>query len=263
METVMGATVEVNFTLDIGAGRLDASAIVPVGETTLSQLLPVLQDLSNDIIGGSEQLVEKAGYSVSCRAGCGACCRQMVPLSLFEAELLADWINTLPEERRSELEARFDAALLQLRDAGLLARMDPTLRVAGSPEEKALIVEYLRQWIACPFLENEMCSIRPIRPLICREYLVTSPPENCVDPSVYPVVGVPVPLKLSHVLVEIGTYVDPASGGWMPLVFLFAWMRMRGGHPGEAVSAPGPVLMRDIVERLVRISNADAAARAD
>ena len=260
MDNDPGPTVQVNFTLDTGPCRLDASAAVPASETNLTQLLPVLQDLSSSIIGSTVQIVEREGYSISCRAGCGACCRQLIPLSIFEAEFLAGWIRTLPEARQSELTARFDAALIQLRDAGLLARMDPSVRVQGSPEEKTLAIEYLRQRVACPFLENESCSIHPIRPLICREYLVTSPPENCVDPSVYPVVGVPIPLKLSHVLFDLGAQVDPDSGGWMPLVFLFAWMRMRGGHPGQAVTAPGPELLHEIVKRLVKSAEADATA---
>jgi Fe-S-cluster containining protein len=251
--------VQVNFTLDIGPGRLDASAIVPAGETNLTQILPVLQDLSSDIINGVAQIAESEGYGISCRAGCGACCRQLIPLSLFEAEFLAGWISTLPRERQAEIGARFDAALLQLRDAGLLDRMDPSRRVPGSAEEKALAIDYIRQRVACPFLENESCSIHPIRPVICREYLVTSPPENCVDPSVYPVVGVPIPLKLSEVLIEVGSHVDPASHGWMPLVFLFAWIRAGGGQPGKIVSGPGPELLHEIVKRLVRFSNEDAA----
>jgi Fe-S-cluster containining protein len=262
MENAAPLTVEVNFTLGIGPGRLEAWAVVPAGETNLTQLLPVLQDLSSDIINGAAQIAETEGYSISCRAGCGACCRQLIPLSLFEAEFLADWISTLSTERQAELAARFDAALLQLRDVGLLDRLDPSRRVPGSPEEKALAIDYIRQRVACPFLENESCSIHPIRPVICREYLVTSPPENCVDPSVYPVVGVPIPLKLSNVLIEVGSHVEPSSRGWMPLVFLFAWIRAGGGQPGKVVSGPGPELLHEIVKRLVRFSNADAAATA-
>jgi Fe-S-cluster containining protein len=34
----------------------------------------------------------------------------------------------------------------------------------------------------CPFLEDESCSIHPDRPLVCREYLVTSPAELCAGP---------------------------------------------------------------------------------
>src|SRR5665213_1134904 len=96
-------TVQVGFSLDVGPGRLDASAVVPAGETNLTQLLPVLQDLSSSIIGSAVQIAESEGYSVSCRAGCAACCRQLIPLSIFEAELLAGWISTLPPSARPSL----------------------------------------------------------------------------------------------------------------------------------------------------------------
>src|SRR6185312_753356 len=260
MENAVPSTVEVNFALDIGPSRLDASAVVPAGETNLTQMLPVLQDLSSNIINATVQIAENEGQSISCRAGCGACCRQLVPLSIFEAQVLADWIHTLPAERQSELAARFDAALMQLESSGILPRLDPSVRSQDRTESRALALEYLRLRVPCPFLENESCSIHPIRPVICREYLVTSPPANCVDPTVFPVVGVPQQLKFSHVLANLGAQVDPPSGGWMPLVFLFAWIRAGKGDPGKAVTGTGPDLLYGIIQRLAKSSEADAVA---
>jgi Fe-S-cluster containining protein len=254
MENELGPTVQVDFALDIGSGRLDASAVVPTGNTTLTELLPVLQNLSSNIIDSAAQLAGREGYNISCRLGCAACCRHLIPLSIFEAELLAEWIRTLPAERQAELALRFEATLVALRDSGLLVRMDTALAMPGSAEEKALAVDYLREGVACPFLENELCIIHPIRPLICREYIVTSPAENCVDPTKYPVIGLPVPVKLSHVLFEFGSQVAAGTRGWFPLVFLFAWMRGGGGHPGNAVSAPGPQLLYEIVKRLATVT---------
>ena len=45
----------------------------------------------------------------------------------------------------------------------------------------------------CPFLEEESCSIHPDRPLVCREYLVTSPAELCAGPTQEGVTPVAVP----------------------------------------------------------------------
>jgi hypothetical protein len=137
---------------------------------------------------------------------------------------------------------------------------DAALRVPGSVEEKAFAMDYLRQRIACPFLENESCSIHPIRPLICREYLVTSPPEYCYEPSKDKVRGVPIPVKISTVIFNLGSQVAPGTRGWIPLVFLFAWMRAGGGHPGNAVSGPGPELLYEIVKRLATIPPEEAIA---
>jgi len=33
--------------------------------------------------------------------------------------------------------------------------------------------------VMCPFLVNKQCSIYPVRPAICRAYVVSSDPERC------------------------------------------------------------------------------------
>ncbi len=246
MKVTVQSTVQVDFSLAVGNGRLDASLSVPGDEITLTQLLPVLQTLSSNIIGSAIKNVEGAGYSISCRAGCGACCRQLVPLSLFEAEALADWIHSLPPDEQAALEARFRAALMALSQSGMLARMNPTNQEG---DEQQLAVDYMAQKIPCPFLIDESCGIYPIRPLICREYLVTSPAEFCDAPADYPVAGLPVPLKLSKVLFRAGAQLAQEGRGWIPLVFLFAWMR-GGFQPGDSIRAPGPELLYKIIKSL-------------
>ena len=240
--------VQVDFTISVGPGRLEASLPVPVGEVTLTQLLPVLQNLSSQIIGSAISLVEQEGHSISCRAGCGACCRQLVPISIFEAEALAAWIHTLPVELQQALEGRFHATLLKLREQGILARLDPATYTEENTERQVAI-DYLAQRVPCPFLVDESCSIHPFRPLSCREYLVTSPPEFCANPSELQVIGVPIPLKLSTVLYKLGGLVERDTRGWIPLVFLFAWMRS-GALPGDAITGPGPELLYEVIKRL-------------
>ena len=88
-------TVTVNFKLALGDGTFDASATVPEGECNLTEILPVLQSLDGSLLNAVAEQINEAGLSISCKAGCGACCRQMVPLSIFEAQALAVWIGTL------------------------------------------------------------------------------------------------------------------------------------------------------------------------
>src|ERR1700744_5296906 len=117
------STVEVAFSLRVGEGSLQASLEVPAGQTTLTQLLPVLQNFDSGIVNHIALQANAVGHPVSCRAGCGACCRQMVPLSIFEAEALYKWFQTLPEEKQAELERRFHDGLLALRNAGVLEQL--------------------------------------------------------------------------------------------------------------------------------------------
>src|SRR5687767_4295062 len=62
-----------------------------------------------------------AGRAISCRAGCGACCRQLVAISVVEAESLAQLVAAMPEERAAVIRERFAAALKRLEEAGLLS----------------------------------------------------------------------------------------------------------------------------------------------
>jgi Fe-S-cluster containining protein len=241
--------VQVDFALAVGPGRLNVSVVVPGGSVTLTQILPALQSFSGNIMASAMDRITTEGQKISCRAGCGACCRQMVPLSLFEAEALGDWIRTLPQERQDELARRFDAALAALRDGGVLERMEMDTLGDVSEEMTMLGLDYLTQRVACPFLEDESCSIHPIRPLICREYLVTSPAEFCVYPTRDKVVGVPVPVKLSRVMFKLGAEMEGEARGWIPLVFLFAWMKA-GAKPENAIRGEGPAVLYEVVKRL-------------
>jgi Fe-S-cluster containining protein len=239
----------VSFQLPVGGGFLNGSANLPSGHTTLTQLLPVIQNLENAIVAKISAEAERVGTPISCRAGCGACCRQLVPVSFFEAEALADWFSTLPEERRGDLEARFHRALLALRDAGVIEKI---LDERWSLEEEAAIqlaVDYFSAGVPCPFLENESCSIHPIRPLACREYLVTSPPVLCEDPSMNQVAGVQMPLKLSRVLYTLGQQLAQDRRGWIPLVFLMAW-RKGGQRPGDYVSGTGEEVLKKFLQQV-------------
>ena len=115
--------------------------------------------------------VERSGASISCRAGCGACCRQVVPITETEARHVRDLVEAMPEPRRQQIRERFAAGRQRLEDAGLLETFQHPTEI---PDRVAAGMEYFRLGIACPFLEDESCSIHPDRPLSCREYLVAN-----------------------------------------------------------------------------------------
>jgi Fe-S-cluster containining protein len=258
MEEQSPDTVSVDFTIGIGDGHFAVTAVVPAGQTNLTQILPVLQSLDDSFISGVTSQLSEDGRTVSCKAGCGACCRQMVPLSIFEAEALSAWIQTLPESRQQELARRFHEALLKLAGTGLIDRMVNEDWLAETESARKLALDYLYQRVPCPFLEDESCSIHPIRPLICREYLVTSPPEHCIDPATLKTAPVYLPLNFSRILYVIGAELEHDSRGWIPLLFLFAWMKS-GAHPGEAVAGEGPQILYEFVKRIGQAQNPKGA----
>ncbi len=200
------------------------------------------------LLSSVEEQIGEAGLKVSCKAGCGACCRQMVPLSLFEAESLAAWIGTLPEAVRQTLAGRFHAALRKLADAGIIDRLTKERWFAREDSAWTLPMDYFHAGVPCPFLIDESCSIHPIRPLVCREYLVTLRPDPLRRSGDSPVAPVPVPLHLAHILDRMGAELEPGTQGWIPLVFLFAWMES-GAHPGKSYSGTGPEVLHEFVSR--------------
>jgi len=256
MEKSAALTERVAFRLPVGRAFLNASANLPTGQTTLTQLLPIIQNLEDAITGRISEEATHAGAPISCRAGCGACCRQMVPISFFEAETLAEWIGTLAAERQAEIEARFHRALLVLRDAGVIEKILDDQWTLKDEVATQLAIDYFHAGVACPFLEEESCSIHPIRPLACREYLVTSPPALCKDPSVNEVAGVQLPLKLSRVLFAFGQKLSQDRRGWVPLVFLMAW-RKGGQKPGEFIAGTGKEVLQEFLNQVAEMSHTE------
>lgn len=245
--------VKASFSLPVGGLSLNASVQLPAGHTTLTQLLPIIQNLENAIVEKVGEAANAAGTPISCRAGCGACCRQMVPISIFEAEALTRWLATLPEDRQAVLRERFHRALSALRDAGVINAILDEKWLLDQDSSTQLAIDYFHAGVPCPFLENESCSIHPIRPLSCREYLVTSPPELCQDPSVHSVSGVRLPIRLSRAIYLIGQQLTRERRGWIPLVFLLAWAK-GGQKPGEFVAGPGPDVFKKFLEQIYALA---------
>jgi len=193
--------------LKVGDLSIAHPITVPSGPVAATAVLPALQGLVNATVGAAE-----SGKAISCRKGCGACCRQLVPISRTEGEALLALVEAMPREQRKAVRSRFAAAEAAIAEAGLAER--------GTRSDREMSVAYFALGVPCPFLENESCSIHPDRPLVCREYLVTSPAELCAGPQQEGVTPVPVP-KLSLA----ARRVQDESDAWFPLALLMAWSR--------------------------------------
>jgi Fe-S-cluster containining protein len=193
--------------LKVGDLAIAHQITVPNGPVAATAVLPALQGLVNAVVGAAER--DKV---ISCRKGCGACCRQLVPISRTEGEALLALVEAMPKERRKAVRARFAAAEAAITTAGLAER--------GARSDREISVAYFATGVPCPFLEDESCSIHPDRPLVCREYLVTSPAELCAGPQQKGVTPVAVP-KLSLAAQRL----QDESESWFPLALVMGWSR--------------------------------------
>jgi len=195
--------------LTVGTLRIAHPITVANAPVPAAEIVPALQGLVNAVVEAAQ-----AGKTVSCRKGCGACCRQLVPVSRTEGERLLQLVDALPAERRETLLARFAAAETAIEGTGLKDRAGRT--------DRELSAAYFALRLPCPFLEDESCSIHPERPLVCREYLVTSPAELCSGPAQEGVTPLAVP-KVSMAARGL----QEESDDWFPLALLMAWRRTR------------------------------------
>ena len=214
--------------LTVGDLRIVHPITVPSAPVPATEVVPALQGLVNAVVAAAEAGLTKSQETISCRKGCGACCRQLVPISRTEGERLLALVETMDAERRERLHARFAAAEAVLDDAGLSAG----LADRAGRSDRELSLAYFALAIPCPFLEEESCSIHPDRPLVCREYLVTSPAELCAGPAQEGVTPVAVP-KVS--MAARGLQDDGED--WFPLAGLMAWGKTR---PSNRIRRTGP-----------------------
>lgn len=235
-----------SFALRIGGETLDISGSVPAGECRTTDLVPLLLGLCEAITGAAVRGLPNT-QRVSCGPGCGACCRQLVPISHTEAAWLSHKVLPgLDPAHRERVDSRIReaAAILEtsgLTDAirGLPAEPDPELRQSTG-------LRYFLAGIPCPFLENDSCSIHPQRPLACREYLVTSPAAACSHPEPGVISPVPIPLKPSHALIRLDAE-STASPGWRTMPDSLTDPKLPTDRP-----VPDPIgFLRNFLDRLV------------
>jgi Fe-S-cluster containining protein len=211
--------------------ELRAQVTVPTGPTPMSEMLPLARALSDAIVSQTIRVHEQAGDAVSCKMGCGACCRHLVAISEVEARRLGQVINGMEEPRRSSIQARFAAARAQLADEGLLERLENPDTITGE-EYGSVALTYFNQQIACPFLEEESCSIYEERPITCREYLVTSPPVHCAVPAENKVRRIRMPLRVFN---AVARWQASPTGHfkekWVPLILAPEWAGTNSEEP--------------------------------
>ncbi len=211
--------LEGSVTLHLGGRDLKLDLLVPVEPVTARRMLPVFQGVTDSFVRFNVEDAETEGKAVSCKAGCGACCRQPVPIAIAEAYDIAEIVENLPEPQRSEVQKRFDQASTELKESGWIDRLYDMAPDAHE-ERQNWAMEYFEKQIACPFLEDESCSIHEQRPLACREYLVVSPAENCSAPTSENISMVKQPIRPSVVFNQISDSDENKTGrNYLPMIF--------------------------------------------
>lgn len=232
--------------LGLPEGSVHVEMDVPTGEVPMELLLPALRTTADAFVAFGAALSARDGKPVSCAKGCGACCRQVVPIAPAEARRVAELVEEMPEPRRSLVKGRFAEAWKRIEEAGLLPALEGRgPRAPGEAVEVGLAV--FRLGIPCPFLEDESCSIYEERPIACREYLVTSDPAHCAEPTPETIAPVPLPTRVWAAVAREEQGIP--DGSPVPLVPLVLAPRWAAANPEGGARRPGPELLRSVYGR--------------
>jgi Fe-S-cluster containining protein len=247
----MAEMVNIAFDLKMGTEAVRVALTVPAAPIAARRLLPLFQGIAHQVIDAAVGEAEARGETVSCKAGCGACCRQLVAVSKTEARQLRTLVDAMPEPRRTAVRARFADAVARLEQGRLL---DDARRLDALSDDEMVTMNprYMALGIPCPFLEEESCSIHPQRPVVCREYLVTSSPALCASPAFAGVRPIPLRAHLSRSVVML----EGGEGDYTRVVLATA-LEWSEAHPDDEPE-PRPaaewidVVLREMTGRSIR-----------
>jgi len=242
--------------LSIDGQPVKMSMTVPSVPVKPHRMLPVFQKMTNSFVEMSAVAAGTSGETISCRAGCGACCRQPVPIAEIEIYHLAEFVEAMPEPRRNEIKERFRKAAEHFRDCGWFEKMTDIgsrslteSKETITKEMQAAAMEYFYEGVACPFLENESCSAHEWRPIACREYLVTSPAANCAHPTAQNIRMVDMVLQPSKTLRYVG-----ATGRFTGFIPLIRALELAEEYPEKFNEKTGERWAADFFSKLVHQS---------
>lgn len=244
------------------AGRLNTTLDVPTGFVPITSIVPVTRRLGEEMLKLEELRSREAGHSISCRMGCAACCRMLVPLSPPEAFALRDYVAQLPEDRQDALRRKIAHSQATLASHHLLDRLrevaDATRPIPDEDLDPVNRAYYALRH-PCPFLENEICSIYEARPAACRELLVTSPASLCDNLVENPVTPLPVSVRIGTVLGLLWGTVTNSSPRLIPLPLALEWAEQ---HRDDASRTwAGSKLIDQMLDKIWRFLSQEFQAR--
>ena len=239
--------------LNTPAGRLTTAIDVPTGFIPITAIVPVSRRLGDEAAQLEVQRAIEAGQTISCRMGCAACCRMLVPLSAPEAFALREYVEQLPTDRRTQLLSRLNDRKDSLKRAGLWDRLNDVAeanRPVPDEELDTINQAYYALRIPCPYLEDEMCSIYEARPSACRELLVTSPAELCQDLAQNPITPLPVSMRISSILGLVWGTLTSSPPRLIPLPMALEWAERHEAESRQTWS--GSSLLDQVLDNMWR-----------
>jgi Fe-S-cluster containining protein len=268
-EAAMSETPRATLHLRVLGESHKVSVAVPPTPAGMADLLPAAQAITNATMDVAFAKSAAGGTPASCRRGCCACCYQLVAVTVPEARALGRLVDAMPPERAAVIRGRFAETVALAKAAGITDPNtpdgEPVVLLRGTPTGPDRFIDlglrYFSLHRPCGFLDNGECGIYENRPLICREYAVTTPAERCSELDLRAITMVEPPVRLSNGLADITALVEQKETLQVPMFAALAWAAM----PENASPAPnvsGPDLLKCLAKWVDAKSNVPLAQRA-
>jgi len=209
------------------AGRLSTAVDVPTAFVPVTAIVPLMRCLGEEAQALEEARLAAEGATRSCTKGCAFCCHMLVPLSAPEAYALINVIRSWPAEKQERMATRLAEAKSVLLSHGLWHRLLELGESSDPPDDETLEPinrDFYALRMACPFLEEDMCSIYEERPSACRELLVTSPAERCQNMLMNDIIPIPAPVRISPILGLLWSELTDSPPRLIPLPIVSDWV---------------------------------------
>ena len=208
---------KIHFRIGVGQGRARLADIVPLARTISTKITEVV--LKN---------IYSKGYQIPCYKGCSACCnRCLVPLSVPEAFRLNEDIKKAPVLKR---ESIWRDCLNASRH--ILLHKPPKKIVHRSTEDssnKPADINLISSWytsfnLACPFLQQDVCTIYEQRPLACREHYIIGSAEGCSEEHSSAEV-LEMPIQMPNALSQLASELEGTGEEALILPLALVWCK--------------------------------------
>ena len=128
-----------------------------------------------------EVVAKKMGAEIACGRGCNGCCCELVLVREPEALAVARWLeepeNSAAKEAFLEAYPRWKAAVGDAPE-----RLTELQHASDAKTYGEAHVDQWRKGILCAFNRDGMCSVYPVRPIVCRNAHAVETSERC-DPK--------------------------------------------------------------------------------
>lgn len=121
------------------------------------------------------------GLTCVCGKGCNACCCQLITVYPKEAEMIAEYLDTIVKGgKRERFKRKLNEQIELLASHGITAETVREISDKGGDDELSLKEMYVTLDIPCPLLTEEgTCMVYPVRPVSCWDYRCYGKPEDC------------------------------------------------------------------------------------